>query len=498
MTTNPIAGAMMTDDDILRLVAEKLGNPLLFEDLKEDFTVHTEAEDWIKFARALLSATQPTAIDGQEAVGAEYRCRKCGDAAEIKIRYARAGDCCRKSPCERAGKGPCDIPARREPANSISDAMMDLVDRLGHEWKDVDPRAWSRLLIYAPLDKGASKGGVPIDAYRQALHEMQAEVSRNKERRWLLKLVEERAQKLLAASPATPSADAQDERGAFKAWASRYTNFPEKYDSIPSWLAWQARAALQSPAQYDPHECLGTGGHAAMLLLAERCGISKDTTNAAVIRFALACRDDAAPAQSAEPVAWVDEKAEVLVFGGWDKQPFAKSWRPVFYAAPQPAQTAKSAVVPDDERAAFEAWWTQEMNLKEMDLHRCQFPMTPDHKQPYACPETQRSWLTWQASAASPPPVAQISPIIGTQAPFSNCRFKFCDLPGQCRDEGKCHHPAVAAAQPVAQTERALTEKQVTCTHPVVCPHAFLDDDGRWNCAKCMTAAQPGSGAADD
>lgn len=41
----------------------------------------------------------------------------------------------------------------------------------------------------------------------------------------------------------------------------------------------------------------------------------------------------AAPAQSGEPVAWVDEKAEVLVFGGWDKQPFAKSYRPVFYAA---------------------------------------------------------------------------------------------------------------------------------------------------------------------
>jgi hypothetical protein len=54
-------GAMMTDDDILRLVAEKLGNPLLFEDLKEDFTVHTEAEDWIKFARALLSASKPAA-----------------------------------------------------------------------------------------------------------------------------------------------------------------------------------------------------------------------------------------------------------------------------------------------------------------------------------------------------------------------------------------------------------------------------------------------------
>lgn len=33
------------------------------------------------------------------------------------------------------------------------------------------------------------------------------------------------------------------------------------------------------------------------------------------------------------PVAWVDEKAEVLKFGGWDRQPFAKSFKPVFYKA---------------------------------------------------------------------------------------------------------------------------------------------------------------------
>jgi len=26
--------------------------------------------------------------------------------------------------------------------------------------------------------------------------------------------------------------------------------------------------------------------------------------------------------------------------------------------------------------------------------------------------------------------------------PFSNCKFELCDLPGQCRSEGKCHHPA--------------------------------------------------------
>jgi hypothetical protein len=38
--------------------------------------------------------------------------------------------------------------------------------------------------------------------------------------------------------------------------------------------------------------------------------------------------------------------------------------------------------------------------------------------------------------------------------PFANCRYRICDLPGQCRDEGHCHHPASgergADARPVA------------------------------------------------
>jgi len=27
------------------------------------------------------------------------------------------------------------------------------------------------------------------------------------------------------------------------------------------------------------------------------------------------------------------------------------------------------------------------------------------------------------------------------KAPFPNCKFRLCDLPGQCIEEGKCHHP---------------------------------------------------------
>lgn len=35
-------------------------------------------------------------------------------------------------------------------AQSVSDDMMNLADRLGSEYDDVDPRAWKHLLVYAP------------------------------------------------------------------------------------------------------------------------------------------------------------------------------------------------------------------------------------------------------------------------------------------------------------------------------------------------------------
>jgi hypothetical protein len=42
-------------------------------------------------------------------------------------------------------------------------------------------------------------------------------------------------------------------------------------------------------------------------------------------------------------------------------------------------------------------------------------------------------------------------------APFANCQFRECDLPGQCRSEGKCHHPterpAAADSEGVRSTD---------------------------------------------
>ena len=45
----------------------------------------------------------------------------------------------------------------------------------------------------------------------------------------------------------TTKTDTEQLRADFEAWASQYTNYPQKYDQIPAWLAYQAgRAALQS------------------------------------------------------------------------------------------------------------------------------------------------------------------------------------------------------------------------------------------------------------
>lgn len=51
----------------------------------------------------------------------------------------------------------------------------------------------------------------------------------------------------------------------------------------------------------------------------------------------------------------------------------------------------------DRERIKFEEFWRRTMNIEVLDLHRCEFPMVADWRQPYACHETDRAWITWIA-----------------------------------------------------------------------------------------------------
>ena len=50
----------------------------------------------------------------------------------------------------------------------------------------------------------------------------------------------------------TTKTDTEQLRADFEAWASQYTNYPQKYDQIPAWQAYQAgRAVLQSQDRKD-------------------------------------------------------------------------------------------------------------------------------------------------------------------------------------------------------------------------------------------------------
>lgn len=49
----------LTDEEIFEIVGQVLGQPLIADDLREGFSVHTEPRDWLNFARAILAAPQP-------------------------------------------------------------------------------------------------------------------------------------------------------------------------------------------------------------------------------------------------------------------------------------------------------------------------------------------------------------------------------------------------------------------------------------------------------
>jgi hypothetical protein len=88
--------------------------------------------------------------------------------------------------------------------------------------------------------------------------------------------------------------------------------------------------------------------------------------------------------------------------------------------------------------------------------------------------------------SAAPPQEGTGEPVAQANhtPPYGNCQFRMCDLPGQCRSEGKCHHPAAA---PVAQPSRSALRRELRCRL-----HAF-QIVGMW---RLLLSLQP-MGAAD-
>jgi hypothetical protein len=118
-----------------------------------------------------------------------------------------------------------------------------------------------------------------------------------------------------------------------------------------------------------------------------------------------------------------------------------------------PAPAAPSAVVLDDERAAFEAWWLRDVP----EGHRAFAKKLLDgYGQDYvAAPGVADAWTAWQARAASPQPAlsarqGDIDALFArvTEWVTANC------IPFEKQNE--LFRILAASPQPVAQTERAL------------------------------------------
>jgi hypothetical protein len=87
-------------------------------------------------------------------------------------------------------------------------------------------------------------------------------------------------------------------------------------------------------------------------------------------------------------------------------------------------------------------------------------------------------------------------------SPFPNCRFRECDLPGQCRTEGQCHHPALAPAagnanvaavfalQDLVRLEDLRKRAQASDDAALLALYK-ADIDRAWRSARAALAGQP-------
>ncbi|KGS43821.1 hypothetical protein X945_3215 [Burkholderia pseudomallei ABCPW 107] len=86
-------------------------------------------------------------VPGMDGEGHEVYARNVADVEQLLSEMGERLDAFESTPQPAQADAPAEARAK-----SISDEMMDLADRLGSEWKDVDPRAWQHLLVYAPAE----------------------------------------------------------------------------------------------------------------------------------------------------------------------------------------------------------------------------------------------------------------------------------------------------------------------------------------------------------
>jgi len=123
--------------------------------------------------------------------------------AELESQYAERGQTKDILPNQRTEQEP---PQRK--LKSTTDMMMELADRLGELPDDIDPRAWSHLLVYAPEAQPPQRTEQePVETY---IHEYTSQPHPNdfgipKGHWWEAKLYANALANLPAAQPAQPA-----------------------------------------------------------------------------------------------------------------------------------------------------------------------------------------------------------------------------------------------------------------------------------------------------
>lgn len=88
--------------------------------------------------------------------------------------------------------------------------------------------------------------------------------------------------------------------------------------------------------------------------------------------------------------------------------------------------------------------------------------------------EQARASLSASTEAAAGEPVT-----VNRSVPFPNCKFRECDLPGQCRGEGRCHHPVSGDRDaPAASGQKLTDEQREALKHLIARGSTFPDHNG--------------------
>lgn len=154
----------LTDERIASLARQYLGTckRVFYTKWKDGIDIEYPTLEVEQFARAIeaeLSKQEPVARPRLPRIDhfAREAFEKFASGVECELtnyRWFEAG-------WDARGDTVAAAPLPSAPAQSITDYMMDLVDRLGHEAENVDPKAWQHLLVYAPKPSAPDTVQVP-------------------------------------------------------------------------------------------------------------------------------------------------------------------------------------------------------------------------------------------------------------------------------------------------------------------------------------------------